>query len=260
MRVGKLPGASFVISTYDRDEDDDLMISPRLIVALDVPTGDQALDLARQLRGSVDFFKVGLELLSSGDGLKVIDQLADRGHRVFADFKFLDIPQTVYRAVRNLNDRGITFLTVHAEPQTMQAALDAADDTMIMAVTVLTSLNDEALSSMGINMNAEELVRLRAIQARQAGCAGVISSPREIRPIRESAGRDLLIVTPGIRESEAPADDQKRTMSIEEALEAGADFFVVGRPVRDAADPWEAAMRLQNTISRFEQSELESIN
>ncbi len=223
-------------------------ISDRLIVALDVPTDRQALELVARLEGRVKFYKVGLELLSSGSGLQLIDKLASAGYRVFADFKFLDIPQTVYRAVRNLNGRGIHFVTVHAEPQAMQAAVQAADDVSILAVTVLTSLNDDALDSMGYSMNAVELVRTRAIAAQKIDCAGVIASPREARLVRECTDDNFLIVTPGIREQDTPPDDQERTMGITQAFSAGANFVVVGRPIRDAKNPLQAALNFQKKI------------
>ncbi len=229
-------------------------LSTRLIVALDVPSGRQALELVAELEGQAIFFKVGLELISSGDGLQVINQLVDRGCQVFADFKMLDIPQTVYRAVKNLNGRGIRFLTVHAEPQNMAAALDAADDVSILAVTVLTSLNDEALRLMGFKMSAAQLVQLRAGQAYEAGCAGVIASPREAPDVRATTAPDFLIVTPGIRGHHESSNDQERTLNVTDALNAGADFVVVGRPIRDAASPRAAASEIQQEIARFEQS------
>lgn len=224
-------------------------ISDRLIVALDVPTERQALELVAKLEGSVKFYKVGLELFSSGSGLQLIDTLTSNGYDVFADFKFLDIPQTVYRAVHNLNGRGIRFLTVHAETQVMQAAVQAADDISLLAVTVLTSLNDRALESLGYTKNTTELVQSRALDARNSGCAGVIASPREAKLIRESTDDNFLIVTPGIREQDSPADDQERTMGIAQAFNAGSDYVVVGRPIRDANDPRGVALDFQKKIS-----------
>ena len=228
-------------------------VSDRLIVALDTPTHRHALELVDQLDGTVRFFKVGLELFANGSGLQLIDELINRGFKVFADFKFLDIPKTVERAVRNLNGRGISFLTVHAQQQTMKAAVDAAQEISILAVTVLTSIDDRELQSTGYQMNASELVRMRSVHALEAGCAGVISSPKEANLIREETGDHFLIVTPGIRENRVPTDDQKRTMSIAEACKAGVNYFVVGRPIRDANDPKDAALKFQSEISNFEQ-------
>ena len=224
-------------------------ISDRLIVALDVPNNRQALELVAQLEGSVQFYKVGLELFASGAGLQLIDQLASQGYKVFADFKFLDIPQTVYRAVKNLSGRGIEFLTVHAESQTMQAAVDATDDISVLAVTVLTSLNDQAIQAMGFGLSTVDLVKKRAIDALENGCAGVIASPQEARLVRQSTSADFRIVTPGIREQDANTDDdQERTMGIAQAFAAGSDYVVVGRPIRDADDPLQAALSLQAKI------------
>ena len=224
-------------------------ISDRLIVALDVPNNRQALELVAQLEGSVQFYKVGLELFASGAGLQLIDQLASQGYKVFADFKFLDIPQTVYRAVKNLSGRGIEFLTVHAESQTMQAAVDATDDISVLAVTVLTSLNDQAIQAMGFGLSTVDLVKKRAIDALENGCAGVIASPQEARLVRQSTSAEFRIVTPGIREQDANTDDdQERTMGIAQAFAAGSDYVVVGRPIRDADNPLQAALNLQAKI------------
>ena len=224
-------------------------ISDRLIVALDVPNNRQALEIVAQLEGSVQFYKVGLELFASGAGLQLIDQLASQGYKVFADFKFLDIPQTVYRAVKNLSGRGIEFLTVHAESQTMQAAVDATDDISVLAVTVLTSLNDQSIQAMGFGLSTVDLVKKRAIDAHENGCAGVIASPQEARLVRQSTSADFRIVTPGIREQDTSTeDDQERTMGIAQAFAAGSDYVVVGRPIRDANDPLQAALNLQAKI------------
>ncbi len=233
-------------------------ISDRLIVALDVPTERQALQLLAQLDGSVNFFKVGLELLSSSSGLRLIEHLADLGHKVFADFKFLDIPQTVYRAVRNLNGRGINFLTVHAEPQAMQAAVQAADDMSVLAVTVLTSVSEQSIKDMGYAATVAELVKMRALHAKQYGCAGVIASPKEANLIRESTDKEFLVVTPGIREQNSPSHDQERTMGVTEALRAGSDYVVVGRPIRDAKDPKSAALGFQSRIRDWNDSLISS--
>ena len=222
--------------------------SDRLILALDVPTKVQALELAIQVSDHVSFFKVGLELFSSGTGIDLIEQLTNRGSSVFADFKLYDIPQTVYRAVRNLNGLGIRFLTVHGDSAVMQAAVDAAEDMQILAVTVLTSLDDEALKTMGFASSSNELVRARALSAYQSGCAGVIASGQEVQTIRSELGEDFLIVTPGIRNRGDAAGDQKRTVNAAEAIWAGADYLVVGRPIRDAAQPSQAAKNFQSQI------------
>lgn len=227
-------------------------ISDRLIVALDVPTDRQALELVDRLDGSIVFFKVGLELFSSGSGLRLIDQLINRDFKVFADFKFFDIPNTVQRAVQNLNGRGISFLTVHAQQQTMKAAVEAAEDISILAVTVLTSIDDKELMATGHKMNAADLVRMRSVHALEAGCAGVVSSPKEANLIRETTSNDFLIVSPGIREDNTPTNDQQRTMNISQACKAGVNFFVVGRPICNAENPKDAALKFQSEISKIE--------
>lgn len=231
---------------------DNTAVSDRLIVALDVPTDCHALELVDQLDGSIRFFKVGLELFSSGSGLRLIDELSGRGFSLFADFKFFDIPKTVERAVQNLNGRGIRFLTVHAQQQTMEAAVDAAEDISILAVTVLTSIDDNELKSAGYRMSACDLIRMRSVQAFEAGCAGAVCSPKEAQLIRDETGSDFLIVTPGIREGHAPADDQRRTMSIAQACQAGVNYFVIGRPIRDAENPKDAALKFQSEIRKSE--------
>ena len=222
--------------------------SDRLILALDVPTKGQALELVVQVGDHVSFFKVGLELLSSGTGIDLIEQLTSRGCSVFADFKLYDIPQTVHRAVRNLNGLGIRFLTVHGDPAVMQAAVDAAEDMQILAVTVLTSLDDQALKTMGFATSSKELVRARALSAHQSGCAGVIASGQEVQTIRSELGENFLIVTPGIRNRGDAPGDQKRTVNVAEAIQAGADYLVVGRPIRDADQPSQAAKNFQSEI------------
>jgi len=149
--------------------------SERLIVALDVPSERAALELIAQLEDSVTFFKIGLELFTSCCGLDLVERLTSQGYRVFADFKLLDIPQTVSRAVQNLNGRGIDFLTIHAEPQTMQAAVEAADGLSLLAVTVLTSLTDDTLHAMGYSINTVYLVQFRAADACLICCPRLLA-------------------------------------------------------------------------------------
>lgn len=231
---------------------EDLATSPsssqRLIVALDVPTAADALEMVDRLGDVVQFYKVGLELISSGEGIQLMEQLIAGNYRVFADFKLFDVPATVHRAVRNLNDLGITFLTVHGDPEIMEAAVSAADSLSILAVTVLTSMNDQSLQAAGCQMTTEELVLLRAVSADGCGCAGVISSAREAQVIRQRVKPNFLIVTPGIRQDSDLTHDQKRTMNAADAIQAGADYVVVGRPIRDAADPRQVAADFQKEI------------
>ena len=223
----------------------------RLIVALDFPTAQQALDFIILLDSNVKFYKVGLELFSSGDGLRLIDELARRQLKVFADLKFFDVPETVYRAVRNLNGRQITFLTVHAEEQTMKAAVSAAEDFSILAVSVLTSLGSDHLKALGHIQSTKELVCMRSIQAHECGCVGVIASPRESQKIREVIGDpSFSIITPGIRPAgKLASDDQVRTTTPYEAIRSYSDYIVVGRPIRDSNNPKQAVKLIQSEIA-----------
>jgi orotidine-5'-phosphate decarboxylase len=221
----------------------------RLIVALDVPTAEQARSLAERLGDAARFYKVGLELLASGDAFELIRALSDGGNRVFADFKFFDIPETVRRAVANLRGRGVTFATVHGSRPIMQAAASAKGEVRILAVTVLTSMGPDELREMGYAGSMDELVLARARSALECGCDGVIASAIEAPRLKAEFGDRLLVVTPGIRAAGEASGDQKRTVDAEQAFRNGADYIVVGRPIRDAADPRAAAQRIQQTIA-----------
>lgn len=222
----------------------------RLIFALDVPTVEEAKRLVLTLKEAVQFYKVGLELfLAGGASFELVDWLVGQGKKVFLDLKLYDIPETVARAVRALRERPVTFLTVHGDGAILEAAGREKGDLKILAVTVLTSLDQAGLRDLGFAGEVSELVLARAQRARETGCDGVIASGQEAKALRDHVGRDLLIVTPGIRPGgNRPADDQKRVVTVEEALRGGADYLVVGRPIRDAADPYEAALQIQGTI------------
>ncbi len=221
----------------------------RLIFAMDVPTPDAAKKLADRLGDSVSFYKLGLELFMSGDAFGLLDELAGRGKKIFLDLKLFDVPATVAGAVRNLKGRGVTFATVHGNQAIMEAAADAADGFGILAVTVLTSLDRGDLDDLGFQCDVEALVLSRARRALAAGCAGVVSSGLEAKMLREGVDDRLIVVTPGIRPVENRAqDDQKRVVSVADAFANGADYIVVGRPIRDAADPRAAAESIQGTI------------
>jgi len=220
----------------------------RLIIALDTPTQQQARALVEQLDDAVHFYKVGLELFMDDDCFGFIDWLRDRDKSVFVDLKFFDVPATVGRAVARLNGRGIRFTTVHGNDAMMQAAAEAKKDFQVLAVTVLTSLDRGDLDDLGFDCDVEQLVVSRARRAVEYGCDGVIASGREARSLREALGENFLVVTPGIRPVEND-DDQKRTVSVQQAFENGADYIVVGRPVRDAADPYGAAQQIQSQIA-----------
>jgi len=220
----------------------------RLILALDVPTIDAAKTLVESLGDACCFYKVGLELLMTGRYFELVDWLVRRGNSVFTDLKLFDVPNTVGSAVRQLVGRGITFVTVHGNDGLIQAACRAKGDLKIPAVTVLTSLDEGDIRDLGFQTDVSSLVLSRARRALEIGCDGVISSGREAAAIRAELGDRLLVVTPGIRPVANLADDQKRTVSVEEAFRLGADYIVVGRPIHGAPDPREAAERIQATI------------
>ncbi len=222
--------------------------SDRLILALDVPTIAEAKDLVEGLGDACRFYKIGLELLMTGGYFKLLDWLVARGARVFADLKLFDVPNTVASAVRQLVGRGITFVTVHGNDGMIEAACRAKGDVKILAVTALTSLDEGDIRDLGFDTDVSTLVVSRARRALELGCDGVISSGREASRIRSQLGDRLLVITPGIRPVANVADDQKRTVTVEEAFQLGADYIVVGRPIHGAADPRAAAERIQATI------------
>ena len=227
----------------------DIPVEERLIFALDVPDADVARSLVERLGDSVRFYKIGLELLMAGGYFELLDWLAERDKRIFVDLKFFDVPATVGRAVARLNNRGVTFCTVHGNQGIMEAAARAKEDVKVLAVTVLTSLDRGDLQDMGFQCDVPELVLSRARRALEAGCDGVVSSGLEAQMLREHLDHRLMVVTPGIRPVEnRPSDDQKRVVSVEQAFGLGADYIVVGRPIRDAADPRAAAEAIQATI------------
>ncbi|HYD57354.1 MAG TPA: orotidine-5'-phosphate decarboxylase [Burkholderiales bacterium] len=223
----------------------------RLIVALDVPSAKEARALVERIGDAACFYKVGLELFSAGGYFELIEWLAARGNKVFADLKLYDIPETVRRAVANLRSSGASFLTVHGHRSVMEAAAAEKGALKILAVTVLTSFDRRDLDEMGASKSVEELVLARAQGAADTGCDGVIASGMEAASLKKAFGSRLLVVTPGIRPVDnRPADDQKRAVDAEQAFKNGADYIVVGRPVRQAQDPRTAALSLQHTISK----------
>ncbi len=224
--------------------------SDRLIFAMDVPDTEQARVLANTLGDAVSFYKLGLELAMAGGYFELIEWLKRQGKKIFADIKFYDIPATVGRAVRRLSGHGVTFATVHGDRAIMEAAAKASGEIEILAVTVLTSLDDAGLRDLGYAGEVAALVLTRARHARDAGCAGVIASPLDAAMLRENLGESLKIVTPGIRPAgERSADDQKRVATVEQAFADGADHIVVGRPIRDAENPRAAAEAIQKSIA-----------
>ncbi len=224
--------------------------SDRLIFALDVATAEAGKTLAAELGDSVSFYKIGLELAMTDGYFGLLDWLIERDKKVFIDVKLFDVPATVAAAVRNLAQRGATFVTVHGNQSIMEAAAAEKGALKVLAVTALTSLDRGDLDDLGFKCDIAELVLSRARRALEAGCDGVISSGLEVARLRENIDDKLLVITPGIRPVEnRPSDDQKRVVSVEQAFRNGADYIVVGRPIRDADSPKAAAEAIQKTIS-----------
>jgi orotidine-5'-phosphate decarboxylase len=222
----------------------------RLIFALDVADAAAARKLVEQLGEAVQFYKIGLELFMAGEYFPLLDWLVARNKKVFVDLKFFDVPATVAAAVRQLRNRGVTFTTVHGNQSIMQAAAEAKGDVKVLGVTVLTSLDRGDLDDLGFSCDVQQLVLSRARRALEAGCDGVVSSGLEAQLLRQYIDARLLVITPGIRPVEnRPSDDQKRVVSVQQALQYGADYIVVGRPIRDAADPKLAAENVQQQIA-----------
>ena len=219
----------------------------RLIVALDVPTAAQALELADRLSAQVNFFKVGLQLFLDA-GFAVCDALVKRGHEVMLDLKFHDIPQTVALTTAQLANHDIALATVHGYPQVVAAAAKAKGKTKILAVTVLTSLGQEELEQSGFAGSLADLVRLRAETSLAAGADGIVCSPLETAFLRKALGGKPIIATPGIRPLDSVADDQTRTATPKAAIVAGATHIIVGRPITKAADPEAAAREILTEI------------
>jgi orotidine-5'-phosphate decarboxylase len=214
----------------------------RLIVALDVPSVAAAEAVIARLGDSVTFYKIGYQLAYAG-GLSLVRQLAGAGKKVFADLKMHDIGNTVARGVESVASLGATFLTVHAYPQTMKAAVEgrAGSSLKILAVTVLTSYDDGDLHAAGYRLGVSDLVEARAQQAQVLGVDGIVCSPEEVASLRKIVGHQMNLVTPGIRPAGAATGDQKRIMTPARAIAAGADYLVVGRPILEASDPKAAA-------------------
>lgn len=229
----------------------DIPVNERLIFAMDLPDCEQAKQLTKDLGDAVSFYKLGLELMMSGGYFELMDWMLARGKKVFADLKFFDIPATVGSAVRQLQDRGATFVTVHGNQSIMEAAAaNKGTHLKVLAVTVLTSLDRGDLDDLGFACDVEALVLSRARRALESGCDGVISSGLEAAMLREHIDHRLLVVTPGIRPVENKTEgDQKRVVSVQQAFSNGADYIVIGRPIRDAANPRLAAEAIQKTIA-----------
>jgi len=226
-------------------------LAERLIIALDLPAINEAQAIIDALGPDGAFYKIGYQLMPVG-GLQLAERLAGAGKRVFLDFKFHDIAATIERGVKSICTLGADFLTVHAEPDVMAGAVEGRGDDprlKILAVTVLTSLDQTSLKASGIDLKLEDLVLKRAEFAAGAGVDGVIASAKEAAAIKARFGDALIIVTPGIRPAGSAADDQRRVVAPGEAIKAGADYLVVGRPIVNASDPAAAARAIHRDIA-----------
>ena len=222
----------------------------RLIVALDLPDVAAAEAMIARLGDSVTFYKIGYQLAYAG-GLPLVSKLADQGKKVFLDLKLHDIGNTVARGVESVARLGATFLTVHAYPQTLKAAVEgrAGSNLKLLAVTVLTSYDDGDLHAAGYRLSVSDLVEARAQQAQVLGLDGIVCSPEEAAALRKLVGHQMTLVTPGIRPAGSDVGDQKRIMTPARAIAAGSDYLVVGRPITGAADPKAAAEAVHAEIA-----------
>lgn len=220
----------------------------RLIVPLDVPSNEEALKLVELLGDDVHFYKVGLELLLGGKWIEMVEELGARNKAVMLDVKLFDVPATVREAVRQAVKQHVRFVTVHMSDEAIKAAVEVKNGVKILAVTLLTSVNQIDADEFGFSIPVIDFVLARSRRALAIGCDGVISSGLESAQLRKSLGESFLIVTPGIRPV-ANVDDQKRTVDVEEAFKNGADYIVVGRPIRNAPDPRAAAADIQRRIA-----------
>jgi len=222
----------------------------RLIVGLDVPTLAEAQAMVTRLGDTVSFYKIGLQLVFAG-GLAFAEDLANSGKKVFLDVKLLDIDNTVSGAVKNIARIGMSYVTIHAYPKAMRAAIRARGDSPLglLGVTVLTSMDDSDLAMAGYSGKVDELVIRRAIDARDAGMDGIVCSPIEVGKVRAAVGPKITLITPGIRPAGGDVGDQKRVTTPADAIRAGADHLVVARPIIHAPDPKAAAEAIQTEIA-----------
>ena len=224
-------------------------VRERLIMALDVPSIREAQALVEELGDSVIFYKVGMEIFMSGDYFGFIEWLKQKQKKVFVDLKFFDVPETVGRAIKALSLKGVDLATIHGNDAIMEAAANNKGDLKVLAVTALTSLDRGDLDDLGFQCDVKDLVLSRAKRALQIGCDGIVSSGLEVAMLRAELDHRLLVITPGIRPVENRVDDdQKRVVSVEQAFENGADYIVVGRPIRDASDRKAMAEKVQQQI------------
>jgi orotidine-5'-phosphate decarboxylase len=225
----------------------DINVEDRLIFALDVPEVEEAQDIVSELDESVNFYKIGMELLMTGKYFELLNWLVDNDKKVFVDLKFFDVPETVGRTIARLSDYGATFATVHGNQALMEKAAQNKKNLKILAVTALTSLDRGDLDDLGFDCNVQDLVISRAKRAFAAGCDGVVSSGLEVPFLREYVDNKLIAVTPGIRPV-ANDDDQKRVVDVATAFKNGSDYIVVGRPIKNADNRFKAASDIQKII------------
>jgi len=225
----------------------DINVEDRLIFALDVPEIDQAKNMVSELDDSVNFYKIGMELLMTGKYFELMNWLIQKDKKVFVDLKFFDVPETVGRTIARLSDYGATFATIHGNQALMEKAAQTKGDLKVLAVTALTSLDRGDLDDLGFDCNVQDLVISRAKRAFEAGCDGVVSSGLEVPFLREFVDNKLIAVTPGIRPV-ANDDDQKRVVDVATAFKSGSDYIVVGRPIKNAENRYQAASDIQKII------------
>jgi orotidine-5'-phosphate decarboxylase len=226
-------------------------VNERLIMALDLPSIEEAQALVIALGDSVVFYKVGMEIFMCGDYFGFIEWLKQQGKKVFVDLKFFDVPATVGRAIAALSHKGVDLATIHGNDAIMEAAAANQGDLKVLAVTALTSLDRGDLNDLGFDCDVRDLVLSRAKRALAIGCDGIVSSGLEVQMLREALDHKLLVITPGVRPVDnREEDDQKRVVSVESAFQNGADYIVVGRPIRDAKDPRAMAQTIQSQIAQ----------
>jgi len=221
----------------------------RLIMALDFSSINEAKAMVEELEDSVVFYKVGMEIFMSGDYFAFIEWLKARNKKIFVDLKFFDIPATVGRAIKALSSKGVDMATIHGNDSIMQAAAENKGDLKVLAVTALTSLDRGDLDDLGFQCDVQQLVLSRAKRALSIGCDGIVSSGLEVPMLRENLDEKLLVITPGVRPVDNRVeDDQKRVVTVEQAFQNGADYIVIGRPIRDAENSLQMAEKIQAQI------------
>ena len=227
----------------------------RLIIALDFPDITQALELVDKIGLQGKFYKIGLELFMTGQYYTLVDELKKRGKKIFADLKFFDIPITVARAIEVLSKKKVDIATIHGNDTIIRAAIEKKGQMKIMAVTVLTSLDEHDINSLGFDCDVQSLVFSRAKKALQLGCDGIISSGLEVPKIRQETGDGLIIICPGIRPVKNSQDDQKRTVSVPQAFYNGADYIVIGRTIKQHPKPLKITTEIQQQIKNIFENE-----